>query len=173
MYLFFAYYRKYINRLIVLYAWINSYTHTGSSYIPFWRNLLILTQTFLKDTTKLLCFFKMISKPIGWMEGKNKSGMALHVYFEHSRSYILWNRILDLRKSKNIIGKPRKFWIIWWWITVPEEIDMALTKALSQKRWNFKSSNLNRNELTENPKTSLESSQHFAVFQVWITFRKS
>ena len=44
------------------------------------------------------------------------------------------------------------------------EIDIKSTKALPQKGCNFKSYKSKRNELTENPKTSLESSHRFAVF---------
>ena len=107
--------------------------------------------------------------------------MALHVETENSSSYILRNGKLSFRKSKNINGMPRKFRISWWSVLVPEATlqplrlwnKITFTKALSQKRCFFKIYKFKRNELTENPKTLLESSSRFAVFEVLFTFRRS
>ena len=91
---------------------------------------------------------------------------TLHVYFENFGSYILRNEKLYFSKSKDINGKPRIFRIKWWCVSIPEateeplrpEIDITSTKALPQKGCNFKNYKSERNELTENPKTLLESS---------------
>ena len=141
-------------------------TNYVSKIFQFWELLSTYFDNYLKNA-----LFGILGSKVGILSTKiskkeQTSPNTLHVYFEKSRSYILQNGKWSLRKSKNIIGKPRKFRITWWWVTFPEvtkqplrpEIDIALTKALSQKRWNLKSSNSNRNELTENPKTSLESS---------------
>ena len=115
------------------------------------------------------------------MEKLSALATALHVETENSRSYILRNGKLSFRKSKNITGMPIKFRISWWSVSVPEATlqplrlwnKITFTKALSQKRSFSKSYKFKRNELTENPKTLLESSSHFAVFEVLFTFRSS